>query len=235
MIMEKPKVIMAIGGHIGDAELTTGGVLATLALEGWKIVTVATTGGERGNPPGMSIEEYRIQKEREAKEFAEMLGGEAVVLPYADGELPDNEELRWQLADLIRQYKPRVLLTHWEHSMHKDHEITCRAVRDAQFYAALSSFERPLPAHSAGGPYYAENWEDSDGFVPYTYVKVSPEGFALWQKAIEKHWFTTHSTSFRYKEYYEHLMAMRGCLARTDYAVAFAIEDYKKKQILTGF
>ena len=29
------------------------------------------------------------------------LGGEAVVLPYVDGELPDNEEVRFQVCDLI--------------------------------------------------------------------------------------------------------------------------------------
>jgi LmbE family N-acetylglucosaminyl deacetylase len=226
---------MAIGGHIGDMELTTGGVLATLSLSGWKIVTVALTGGEKGNPPGISVADYRVQKEREAREFAEMMGGEAIVFPYADGELPDDESVRFELADLIRQYKPKALLTHWQHSMHKDHELTHRIVKDAQFYAGLPSFERALPAHFAAGPYYAENWEDSTGFVPYTYVKVSDEGFALWQKAIEKHWFTVHSTSFHYKIYYEHLMAVRGCLARANYAEAFAIEEYMKKQVLTEF
>ena len=46
---------MAIGGHIGDAELTCGGVLASLSLEGYKTVTVALTGGEKGNPPGVSV------------------------------------------------------------------------------------------------------------------------------------------------------------------------------------
>ena len=41
-----------------------------------------------------------------------MLGGEAVVLPYKDGELPDNEEVRFMVADIIRKYKPDVVITH---------------------------------------------------------------------------------------------------------------------------
>ena len=41
------KTIMAIGGHIGDMELTCGGTLATMSLEGHKIVIVALTGGEK--------------------------------------------------------------------------------------------------------------------------------------------------------------------------------------------
>ena len=79
------KTIMAIGGHIGDAELTCGGVLATYALKGYKIITVALTGGERGNPPHLTVEEYRKQKEEEAGRFAKYLGGEAVVFPNVEG------------------------------------------------------------------------------------------------------------------------------------------------------
>ena len=226
------ETIMAVFGHIGDAELTGGGVLATQALQGARIVTVALTGGERGNPPGVSIADYRHQKEKEAADFAAMLGGESIVMPYIDGELPDSEEVRFRLADLIRKYKPTMLLTHWKNSMHRDHIRTHNIVLDAQFYAALSSFERPLPPHFAPGPYYAENWEDAEGFTPYVYMKVSPEGFALWQKAIECHWFTTHSTSFAYKRYYENLMGMRGCLARSAYAEAFDVEPNTKKKVM---
>ena len=41
---DNKKVIMAIGGHVGDMELTAGGVLATMALKGYKIVTAASDG-----------------------------------------------------------------------------------------------------------------------------------------------------------------------------------------------
>ena len=50
--MEKRQpVILAIGAHIRDAELTAGGVLAMCAVRGGKAVTLALTGGERGVPP----------------------------------------------------------------------------------------------------------------------------------------------------------------------------------------
>ena len=57
--MSEPKTIMAIGGHIGDMELTCGGVLATMALKGCKIITVALTAGERGNRSGIPQAESR--------------------------------------------------------------------------------------------------------------------------------------------------------------------------------
>lgn len=229
------KVIMAIGGHIGDTELTCGGVLATMALKGYHIITVALTGGERGNPPHLSVAEYRKQKENEANTFAQMLGGEAIVFPYTDGELPEGDDVKLALCDLIRKYKPCALLTHWKKSIHKDHEATYRIVRDAQFFAGLPSIEREHSAHYAAGPYLAQNWEDSEDFKPYTYIEVSEEGFALWEKAIETHWFAINSKSFKYKEYYSHLMSCNGCLARTKYAEAFNIEEPHKKVVRTEF
>ena len=225
------KSIMAIGGHIGDMELTAGGVLAQAYLDGGKIYTVALTAGERGNPAGMSVSDYRKQKVVEAESFAEMLGGKAIVFPYVDGELPINDEVAFELADLIREYKPDVLITHWKNSMHKDHMAAYEITKKAQFYAGLASIERKLPRHYAQGPYYAENWEDEAGFTPYVYSVISKEAFDLWYKAIDTHWFAVNSTSFKYKQYYSHLKAVRGIFCRKEYAEAFQIDEYKKHNV----
>ena len=79
------KTILAIGGHIGDMELTAGGLMATNYLDGGKNITLALTAGERGNPPHLTQKEYRVQKIAEAKAFMDMMNGEALVLKYADG------------------------------------------------------------------------------------------------------------------------------------------------------
>ena len=126
-------------------------------------------------------------------------------------------------------------MTHWKHSMHKDHELTHRIVKDAHFYASLPGLERKDRAHFAKGPYYAQNWEDATGFQPYVYIEVSEEGFALWQKAIQEHWFAVNSPSFSYMEYYAHLMRCNGCLARTMYAEAFDLDEEAKKLIKKEF
>lgn len=221
------KCVMAVGGHIGDAELTCGGVLATLALKGYKIVTVGATGGERGNPAGITMEDYRVQKENEAKAFAEMLGGEAVVLPYRDCELENTPEARMLLCDIIRKYKPEFIMTHWKNSMHRDHRMCNILVYEAQQLAGLESVKTAYPRHYAP-VFMAENWEDAEGFVPYTYMEVSPEGFELWQKAIDTHWFAVNSSSFKYKEYYSALMRVRGIENRKEYAEAFNLHEYQK-------
>jgi len=229
------KTIMAIGAHIGDMELSAGGVLATMADEGHRIITVALTSGEKGNPAKIGIEDYRQQKQAEARAFADLMKGISIALSYDDGTLVASETIKFEVADLIRKHKPDILITHWRHSMHKDHEATHHIVKDAQFYAGVAGFERKHPPHFAAGPYYAENWEDPTDFKPHTYVRVSEKGFALWQEAIAKHWFAVNSTAFRYKEYYEALMVVRGKEARLKYAQAFDIEPIAKKVVKSSF
>jgi LmbE family N-acetylglucosaminyl deacetylase len=224
--MSEPKMtILAIGGHVGDAELTAGGVLAHHSLKGDRIVTLALTAGERGVPAGQDMKEYRAQKVNEAKTFAEMLGGDSIVFDIPDGELQDNEEMRYRVCDVIREVKPNVIITHFKNSMHKDHMTTHRIVNDARFFAGLASFEREKPAHFAAKLYYAENWEDAVDYVPYVYVDFPKEAFDLWVKAVSTHWFVTGSKSFQYLEYYKHLMRVRGLEARKEYAQTFMVPE----------
>lgn len=232
--MADQKVILAVGGHIGDMELTAGGVLATMALKGHKIVTVALTGGERGCPPHLTVPDYLKQKKEEARIFAEMLGGESVVFDYPDCELPVNMEVGLQLCDVIRKYRADVMLTHWKGSIHKDHIATHQIAKDAQQYAGLSSIEREYSAKFAA-LYYCENWEDPYDYIPHTYMEVSDEGFELWEKAISHHWFAVNSKDFKYKEYYTHLMRVRGIEMRKKRAQTFMINPMGMRVFKSDF
>ena len=224
------KTIMAIGGHIGDMELTCGATLASEALKGNKIITVALTAGERGNPKGMTVAEYRKQKVREATEFAKKLNGEAIVLEYQDGELPDNEEVRIKVAELMRKYKPDVCFTHFKNSMHKDHATCSKVVLDAQLYAGIDMGDK-VPGDPVYVPiYYCENWEDKVGFDRYILVDCS-QGYKLWEEAIQGHWFVMNSRDFRYFQYYTSLKRSVGALAKCDYAEAFDFQDFDKYSI----
>lgn len=220
---------MAIGAHIGDVELASGLTLATLALQGHKIITVALTGGERGNPKHLTCEEYLVQKKKEAHKFAEMLNGEAIVFDYLDGQLPDDQEVRHKIAQLIREHKPKAIFTHWKNSMHKDHALTSKLVTDASFYAVVDMAGKVTGDKHYAPVYFSENWEDEDEFKPYIYFKGTEEGYELWKKAMQEHWFIMNSPSFKYYNYYTSLAVVRGALARTDYAEGFAVFEYQKK------
>lgn len=222
------KTIMTIGAHIGDAELTVGALMASNAIDGGKNIIVALTAGERGNPANMSVDEYRMQKIIEAKNFASMVNGISIVLDYQDGELPDNEQVRKEVAELIVKYKPDVIVTHWHSSMHKDHNTTHYIVRDAQFLASVVK-NKNFESHYAP-LYFAENWEDDQDFKPYIYVDVT-KGYDLWCKALHEHWFVMNSKDFKYYDYYTSLAKVRGALCKKQYAECFNVLPHQKKVI----
>ena len=220
------KTILAIGGHIGDMELTAGGIMATNAVRGGKNITLALTAGERGNPPHLSVEEYRVQKVKEAETFASMVNGEAIVLKYCDVELPNNDEVVNEVVEIIVKYKPSVIVTHWQSTMHRDHHNTHLIVQEAQFRAGVVGNKEGKKHYAP--VYFCENWEDSDNFVPYIYVDIT-EGYELWKKAIDTHWFIMNSRDFKYYDYYTSLARCRGALMKKMYAECFAVHDRQKK------
>ena len=168
------KTVLAIGAHIGDMELTAGGLLAEASIRGGRAVTLALTAGEKGAPAGSDVAAYRAQKITEAEAFMKVLGGEAIVLDHPDGQLPDDDEVRFEVCDIIRAVKPDIIVTHHQYSMHKDHMACHRIVTDAWFYAAIEGFRRDLPRHFARHLYFAENWEDAQDFKPYIYADTTP-------------------------------------------------------------
>lgn len=220
------KTILAIGGHIGDMELTAGGIMASNAIKGGKNITLALTAGERGNPAHLTPAEYRVQKVKEAETFAKMVNGEAIVLKYCDGELPMSDEVVNEIVEIIVKYKPNVIVTHWKSTMHRDHNNTHLLVQEAQFRAGVVGNKDGIRHYAP--LYFCENWEDSDDFVPYIYVDIT-DGYELWKKAIQTHWFIMNSKDFKYFDYYTSLARCRGALMKKQYAECFAVHDRQKK------
>jgi N-acetylglucosamine malate deacetylase 1 len=66
------------------------------------------------------------------------------------------------VASVIEEARPRVLVTHWRGSFHRDHANCYFAVE-----RALGLLDPPHP-----DVFYAENWEDADGFRADTVVDI---------------------------------------------------------------
>jgi N-acetylglucosamine malate deacetylase 1 len=159
-------------------------------------------------------------KRKEAQAAADVLGAELVLLPYRDGELPVNEEVQWHIADAIRKYRPTVLLTHWKGSLHKDHRNTHLNTMESLFFAGLKTFKREYESHYPKKIYFAENWEDMEGFVPDVYMDVSD----VWDRYIEAircySLFRGEVVPFPYEQWYRGTSEMRGAEAGVPRAVA---------------
>ena len=226
------RTVLAIGAHAGDAEITTGALLARHRRLGDRVAILHLTLGEGGNPK-MSPAAYGEQKKREALVAAKVLGAEVYFGPWKDGALRDTEEAARYVADVIRQVKPTHVVTHWKASLHPDHEAAHRIVNAAVLLASLEGFASAYPRHRGlRGVYYADNWEDAEGFSPYLYVDVS-EDLAAWRSAVASYEFVRGGiSSFPYLEYYESLARVRGALAGKRFAVAFEVDAFARKRVL---
>lgn len=214
--------VVTVGAHMGD-EVAWGMALAAHKRQGASIGMLHLTPGEKGHP-SMQPDEYAAQKHEEARACASVLGAEMWALPYKDGELPCNDEVKFAVADILREAKPKVVITHWHGSMHKDHTNTAKLFPDAQFYSALKTFERSLPAHSIQSLYFGENWEDLHGYVPEVLLEVTKEDMEVWEEAMTCYaLFRGEWETFEYLDYYKALARTRGCENRSQYAVSFAV------------
>ncbi len=222
--------ILAIGGHAGDAEISSGMALAHHVRQGKRVAMLHCTLGEKGHPT-LAPTPYAEQKREEAHKAAAVLNAPVYFLPYGDGELPVGDEVKFAIADIIRDCKPDLILTHWQGSMHKDHTNTYLNMPDSIFYAALKTFERELPNHWARTMLYAENWEDPYGFVPEIYVDISKEDMALWEEMVTQYGlFRAEWKTFSYVEYYKSLARVRGLEVFTEYASAFAVPENSRRR-----
>lgn len=216
---EKHKVfnIMSVAAHPGDAFFAMGAPVALAIHQGAKGSLLSLSMGERGSatiPP----ERYGAMQRAAAKKAASMIGATAEFLHYPDGEVPLNEEAKFAVCDFIRQYKPDIVVTHWKGSWHKDHRACYQIVQDAIFYAALPAIARKLPPHSVGKLFFDDNWEDATGFVPDTYLDITPV-FEPWMNACAVFPMWRGENGFRYDDYYGSLAVARGCVANCEKAV----------------
>lgn len=216
--------VMVVGAHAGDAELMAGGLLAKYNKLGHKTSIVHMTLGEKGNR-NLTPEEYAVQKRREAEAAAKILGAEPYFLPFKDAELPNNDEAAYMLCDIIRLAKPNLIITHWEGSIHKDHTNTYHIVKTAQFYAALPTITRELPAHGCWTIAYAENWEDPKGYDPDTYIDITDSYDTFIEAANQYEMVSGKISNFRYRDYYEALATTRGCLSNFGKAECYMMPE----------
>jgi len=226
------RTILAIGAHAADMELTAGPILAHQKLLGDRIVILHLTLGEAGNPK-LAPDKYAEQKRREAEAAAKALGAEVIVGPYHDALLPNDDAARRYVADVIRQVKPTYIITHWKNSMHKDHSATSAIVQDALLYAELEAVKTDHPAfRGIRGLYYADNWEDAEGFKPYVFVDVS-DAFDRWSQAIREYEMVRGGiSSFAYFDYYTAHLKELGALAGRKYAAALDVDESSKRVVV---
>jgi LmbE family N-acetylglucosaminyl deacetylase len=127
---------MVIGAHPDDPEFGCGGTVAKWVAEGHEVRYVLCTSGDKGSwDPRLGPSEMASIREHEQTEAARELGvRECIFLRHVDGELEPTLAFRREIAMLLRQYRPYVVVTHdpyLHYQIHPDHRAVGTVVMDA--------------------------------------------------------------------------------------------------------
>jgi N-acetylglucosamine malate deacetylase 1 len=136
--------VLCIGAHPDDVEIGMGATVAGMVRRGLRVAICDLTNGEptpAGSPEIRAIE---------AAEAARVLGVERRTLTQRNRYLFDTVEARTELAEVIRELKPRVLFVPYAEDAHPDHIAAASVALAARFYAKFTKTEM------AGEPHYPE-------------------------------------------------------------------------------
>ena len=132
----EPRRVMVVFAHPDDAEFTCSGTLAKWIAEGDEVTYVACTSGDKGSKDrDMNPARLALTREEEQQAAAQELGVKRVIfLRRKDGELEPSLAVRAELALVMRQHRPQVVLTHdpWlRYAIHPDHRAVGTVAIDA--------------------------------------------------------------------------------------------------------
>ena len=128
--------ILAIGAHPDDVELGCAGTIAKEISKGKKIGIVDLTRGELGTRGDASI------RDTESKDAANLLGVEfRENLNFSDCFFTNDKKHQLKLVEVIRKYKPDIIICNAVKDRHVDHSKAAKLVTDACFLSGLKKIE----------------------------------------------------------------------------------------------
>ena len=135
-------VVLSVLAHPDDAEFLCAGTLIRLAREhAWEVHIATMTPGDCGSaelPP----EEISRVRRGEGAAAAAVIGATYRCLEERDLLVLYNERALERVTRLLRQVRPRLVLTHSPADYMLDHEMTSTVVRAAAFAAPVPNFLR---------------------------------------------------------------------------------------------
>ena len=124
--------ILAIGAHPDDVELGCGATIAKEIAAGKKVGILDLTRGELGTRGSAQI------RDQEAKTAAKILGVEVREnLAFADGFFVNDKKHQLKVIQMIRKYRPEIVLCNAVDDRHLDHPKGSKLVSDACFLSGL--------------------------------------------------------------------------------------------------
>jgi len=123
--------VVAFGAHPDDLEAVMGGTAVKLVRKGLSVLFVDLCDGEPARHAA------RGERHAQAIKAAEILGVERATLTLQDRLITDTVEARLQVARVLRNHRPRIVLTTAGSGVHPDHKAVTELVTHGVFYARL--------------------------------------------------------------------------------------------------
>ncbi len=134
--------VLAVAPHPDDVELSCSGTLVKMKRLGYKVGVVDLTRGEMGSKGTAKV------RRKEMMEATEILGLDVREnLNMGDSKLIDTFENGVLLAEKLRRYKPKIILSPYWREIHPDHVVTHKIVRRAVFLSKMRKVELGLEEH----------------------------------------------------------------------------------------
>lgn len=158
--------VLSILAHPDDAEFLCAGTLIRLAREhGWRVHIATMTPGDCGTAEYGPEEISRIRR-GEGTAAAALIGARYHCLEERDLQVFFQERPLERVTRLLREVRPRLVLTHSPSDYMLDHEMTSTLVRAATFAAPVPNFLRDrghaAPLEHIPHLYYCDPVEGKD-------------------------------------------------------------------------
>ena len=138
--------VMAFGPHPDDIEFLCAGTLAKYKAQGHDVGMAVMTRGDVGSPT-RDRDEIAAVREREARKSAAIIGAEFFWLGYDDEFLYDTPEVRRHVIDVIRQFRPDIVLCpDKDNDYLPDHTRTGQIIWDTHVMPAVRLIPTDHPA-----------------------------------------------------------------------------------------
>jgi len=133
---------LVISAHSADFVWRAGGAIALHADRGYRVRVVCLSYGERGESAklwrmeGMTLQQVKDDRRREAEAAAKVLGCEVVFLDLGDYPLRPADDVLYALVDHYRELKPAFVLTHSLADPYNfDHPLAAHLAQEARIVA----------------------------------------------------------------------------------------------------
>lgn len=148
--------VLIFGAHPDDMEIGMGGTIARHVDVGDKVLMALAT-----------IPNNREQRLEEARNGARILGAQLSFLDLAAESLIYDRKAVRQIDQVLEEFLPDLIYTHWDQDSHQDHNTLSRAVISAarKNRCSVLMYEQTIPGGIVPGGFNNQSYVDISKFI----------------------------------------------------------------------